>query len=252
MARAIVYNIGYCQGILGKWWEYLKFWTTFFPPRKIEKNMIEELKRYSPDIIGLIEVDLGSIRSRRNMAEFFAKGLNMNHTVQKIKYPKKGLLRIFHLIPILRKQGNAIISKYPLENVKYHHLSVGAKRVVIETTIKIPKKVTIVLVHLALGKSTRLIQINELSKIVNKIRNRVILMGDFNTFDGEKEIKNLLDNTNLNDKYKISGKGVDTYPSFNPNKRIDYILNSNGIKVKDHKPLNLKLSDHLPVLLDFA
>ncbi|QQG38899.1 MAG: endonuclease/exonuclease/phosphatase family protein [Candidatus Woesearchaeota archaeon] len=252
MVRVIVYNIGYCQGISGNWWQYLKFWTTFFHPRKIERSIIEELKKHNPDIIGLIEIDFGSIRSRKDMANFFARNLNMGYVVQKIKYPKKGLLKLFHLIPILRKQGNAIISKYPLENIRYHHLSVGTKRTVIEASIKIPKKITILLAHLALGKNTRLIQIKELTNIVKKIKNSVILMGDFNTFDGKKEINDLLINTNLNDKYNISSKNINTYPSFTPNKRIDYILTSNKLKVKQHKPLKLKLSDHLPVLLDFT
>jgi endonuclease/exonuclease/phosphatase family metal-dependent hydrolase len=230
----------------------LKFWTTFFPPKRIEKGIIREMKKHEPDIIGFVEVDLGSIRAKKNMAKFFSKELGMNYIAQKVKYPNKGLLRIFHLIPILRKQGNAIISKYPLKNIKYHQLSVGTKRIVIEATLDSPKKVTFVLAHLALGKKTRQIQIRDLVKIINKIGNPAILMGDFNTFSGEGEIKSIFDKTELIDKYELGKGNVNTHPSFRPSKRIDYILTSRRIKVKTHQVINIKLSDHLPILLDFA
>ena len=253
MVRIMTYNIGYCQGVLGKWWQYLKFWTILFPPKKIEKGIVNEIKKYDLDIIGFVEVDLGSIRAKKNMAKFFAQSFGMKYVAQKVKYPKKGFLRLFHLIPVLRKQGNAIISKYPLNNIKYHQLSCGTKRMAIEATVELPtKKVTVVLAHLALGKKTREKQINDLTQIIEKIKNPVILMGDFNTFGGDREIKRLLNKLELNDMYKLGKGNINTHPAFNPSKRIDYILSSKELKVKTHKPINIKLSDHLPIFLDFT
>ena len=108
----------------------------------------------------------------------------MKDFVEMIKYPFKGWLKFLRFIPILRKQANAIISKYKISNIKCHTLNKGAKRIVIEATIYCPKAVTLLLVHLALGRKTREKQLKELIKIVNSIKNNVILMGDFNTFNG--------------------------------------------------------------------
>ena len=88
----------------------------------------------------------------------------MNSYAEKIKYPNDGWLRIFHKIPVLRKQANAIISKYKLNNVKYHMFKEGTKRIIIEANINCPKKITLLLAHLALGSKTRAKQIKELIK----------------------------------------------------------------------------------------
>ncbi|MFC1691227.1 endonuclease/exonuclease/phosphatase family protein [Nanoarchaeota archaeon] len=253
MPRLILYNIGYCMGMTGRWYEYLKFWRVLFPPREIEMRMIENLKKTKPDILGMIEVDIGSCRAKkRNMAKVFMKELKLKDHAKKIKYPKKGIMRLFHKIPILKYQANAIISRQTLENVKYHELSVGAKRLVIEAVITTPKKLTLLLVHLALKKKTRQKQLDEIKDLVNKQKNPVILMGDFNTFDGKDELELLLKNTDLLDPQKnIPKKNKCTFPCFNPKKRLDYILVSKGIKVNKYQVLDFQLSDHLPILMDF-
>ena len=62
--------------------------------------------------------------------------------------------------------------------------------------------------HLALGKKARARQIKELANIVNRIKNPVILMGDFNTFNGEKEIRHLLEKTHLKDLIRLDKKSI--------------------------------------------
>ena len=187
-----MYNIEYCEGITGLWYDYLKFWKIFFPQKGLDQRIVDHIKKLKPDILSLVEVDTGSFRAKRDEVKFFEKQLEMKSFVEKVKYPLKGWLKLFHYVPILNKQANAIIAKEKLSDARYHVLHEGTKRVVIEATIYVPKIVTLMLAHLALGKKTRIRQIEELTNIVNKIKNPVILMGDFNTFNCEKKIQKIL------------------------------------------------------------
>ncbi|MEK6940264.1 MAG: endonuclease/exonuclease/phosphatase family protein, partial [Nanoarchaeota archaeon] len=164
----------------------------------------------------------------------------------------KGWLKLFHHIPILNKQANALVSRFPFTKVRYHVFHEGTKRMVIEATVKCPNPVTLLAAHLALGKKTRAKQIKELVNIVNRIKNPVILMGDFNTFNGEEEIKELLKRTHLSDKISLDKKSIPlTEPAWHPTRRLDYILTSPQVKVKKYSVLKFHFSDHLPLMIDF-
>lgn len=253
MVKLITYNIEYCEGMEGLWYQYLKFWKIFFPPKNLNKKLVKALRKVKPDILALIEIDTGSLRERgKDEVRFLEKKLGLKDFVEKIKYPIHGWRSLFHHLPILNKQANAIISKFPFKKVKYHVFHEGMKRMVIEATVKCPKPVTLLAAHLSLGKKARKKQIEELAKIVNSIKNPVILMGDFNTFNGEKEINKLLRETHLKDKISLDKKNKHlTEPAWHPSRRLDYILTSPQVKVKKYSVLNFHFSDHLPLMIDF-
>ena len=173
----------------------------------------------------------------------------MNHQFKRIQYQFQGIYAPLKYIPLLNQQSNAILSKKPITNYKIHNLKSGMKNIIIETQIKTSKKATLLLTHLSLSKKSREKQINELIDIINKIKTPIILAGDLNTFQGKKELNNLIKQTNL--KIHNPKTNKKTYPSFKPKKRFDYILTSKNIKVKNYKTLDIQLSDHLPVLIDF-
>jgi len=252
MVKLVCYNIEYCEGISGHWYQYLKFWKILFPPKNLDQKIVDRLKVLKPDILALVEVDTGSFRSKKDEVRFFKKKLGLKSFVEKVKYPHNGWLKFFHWVPILNKQANAIISRYDITNVKYHLFHEGTKRVVIEATVHCPKKVTLLLAHLALGGHARSEQLKELATIVNKIKNPVILMGDFNTFGGSEEIKELLEKTHLKDKAKLNKHSLRmTQPTWHPIRRLDYVLTSPGIKVKKYRVLNFPFSDHKPLFVEF-
>ena len=77
-------------------------------------------------------------------------------------------------------------------------------------------------------------------------------MGDFNTFNGIKELKKLMKKTHLTDKIKLDKESLPyTQPTWHPSRRLDYILTSPQIKVKKYSVLHFPFSDHLPLMLDF-
>jgi endonuclease/exonuclease/phosphatase family metal-dependent hydrolase len=253
MTRLICYNIEYCEGIEGRWYEYLKFWKIFFPPKHLDLKIIKTFNKLKADIIALVEVDIGSFRSRgKDEVRYIAKETGLKNFIEKIKYPINGWMSLFHHIPILDMQANGVVSKYKFHGVCYHIFHEGTKRMIIEASVNCPKKVTLLICHLALGKENRRKQIQELINIVNKIKNPVILMGDFNTFNGDIEIRELLRRTKLDDKISLDKEDLPlTEPSWSPSRRLDYILTSNEIRVKKYKILNYHFSDHLPVMIDF-
>lgn len=75
----------------------------------------------------------------------------------------------------------------------------------------------------------------------------VLLCGDFNDTPisyAYQSIANLLEDSYLNAGLGLGGTYVGRLPSF----RIDYIFNSDSFKVVDFQTLNLKLSDHKPIM----
>ena len=148
------------------------------------------------------------------------------------------------------------ISLFDIE-IKRHALIRAMQRGItpdiIEATINCPKKVTILLAHLALCKSARAKQIVELAKIVRSIKNPVMLMGDFNTFNGVAELKDLIKKTHLKDYVKLDKHSIQlTQPTWHPSRRLDYVLVSKEIKVKQYEVLNYPFSDHMPLFVEFS
>ncbi len=254
MVRLISYNIEYDEGLVGRWYDYLKLWRLFRAPPDMDMKIVEFLKKQKPDIIALIEVDHGSFRSRyRDEARFYEHEMGFENVTEAIKYPFNLIGRLFHSVPILRKQSNALITRYNLYNIKHHLLHHGAKRMVIEATANCPKKpVTFIVAHLALGYGTRQVQLKELAHIIRRITHPVILMGDFNTFNGLHELDYLIKNTHLAFSYGLNKSSLRyTFPAWHPNRRLDYILHSAAIHIIDYKVLKCEFSDHLPVMVDF-
>ncbi len=78
-------------------------------------DITKYIKSVDPDIVGLIEVDTGSIRSRKvNQAEKIAADLGMN-TSYETKYGEKSINQI---LPIVRKQGNAFLAANRVQSLK--------------------------------------------------------------------------------------------------------------------------------------
>ena len=208
--------------------------------------MLPEITRFiksvDPDIVGLIEVDTGSIRSRRvNQAEAIAADLNMN-TSYETKYGSKSLNKI---LPIIRKQGNAFMAAHRVHGEKFHYFDTGIKRLIIELEMA---EFAIYLVHLSLKYRHRHLQLRRLYDLVSGTKKPVIVAGDFNTFWGENEIYLFLRAAKLR---SANADGIPTYPSRSPRKELDFILYQEGIRVTRFEVPKVKFSDHLPLVCDF-
>ena len=211
------------------------------------QNVLPELTRFirsvDPDIVGLIEVDTGSIRSRMvNQAESIAANLGMN-TSYETKYGEKS---INHMLPIVRKQGNAFMAAPRVHGEKFHYFDTGIKRLIIEFEMR---DYSVFLVHLSLKYRHRHLQLRHLYDLIEATEKPVIVAGDFNTFWGENEIYLFMKAAGLR---SANENGLPTYPSRAPRKELDFILYQDGITVTDFQVPAVRHSDHLPLICDFT
>ena len=200
------------------------------------------IKSVDPDIVGLIEVDTGSIRSRKiNQAEKIAADLGMN-TSYETKYGTKSFNKI---LPIVRKQGNAFMAAPRVHGEKFHYFDTGIKRLIIELEMR---EFAVFLVHLSLKYRHRHLQLRHLYDLIEETEKPVIVAGDFNTFWGENEIYLFKRAAGLK---SANTDCIPTYPSRSPRKELDFILFQDGIKVNNFEVLQVRFSDHLPLVCDF-
>ena len=240
--RFLLYNVRYCAGTGRRF--HLPFPGSGYL-RKTTGNLgriTEFIQSLAPDIAGLVEVDSGSFRSRRqNQAEVIARAIGCYHSYQS-KYADESFMQI---LPLANKQVNAFLSNDRIQNEKFHYFDRGVKRLVIELELE---NLTLFLVHLSLKFRHRYDQLRELCKLVNRVQKPHIVAGDFNALWGEGEVHWFLAATGL---VSANASDLPTYPSWAPKRQLDFILHSREIKVTRFHMPRVKLSDHLPLVCDF-
>ena len=200
------------------------------------------IKSVDPDVVGLIEVDTGSNRSRSvNLAEKIAADLGMNSSYET-KYGEKSFNQI---LPIVRKQGNAFMAAPRVHGERFHYFDTGIKRLIIELEMD---DFAIFLVHLSLKYRHRHLQLRRLYDLIQETKKPVVVAGDFNTFWGVNEIYLFMKAAGLT---SANAEGLPTYPSRSPRKELDFVLYQDGIKVTRFEVPNVRHSDHLPLVCDF-
>jgi endonuclease/exonuclease/phosphatase family metal-dependent hydrolase len=206
------------------------------------QRITDFIKAEDPDIVGLVEVDSGSIRSRRiNQADSIARALG-HYSVYQCKYGEASLNQ--HL-PIVRKQGNAFLAAPRIHGERFHYFDKGIKRLTIELELE---HCSIFLVHLSLKYRHRHTQLQALHDLVVASTKPVIIAGDFNTFWGDHEIYLFMKAARLKNANVGS---LPSYPSRAPRKELDFVLYGEGISIRDFRIPSVQLSDHLPLICDF-
>ncbi|MDD3619619.1 MAG: endonuclease/exonuclease/phosphatase family protein [Desulfobulbaceae bacterium] len=195
-----------------------------------------------PDIVGLIEIDIGSFRSE-NMcqAEAIARQLGYSHVVEA-KYGAQG---VASRVPVLNKQGNAVLARQKIDAYRFHYFHEGFKRLVIE--VRLPD-VTIFLVHLSLTFRNRQHQLQRLFQLVSKVEGPLIVAGDFNVLWGNRELELFLAASGL---VSANYQGLPSHPSRRPKRQLDYILHSPDLEASNFHIPQVFYSDHVPLICDF-
>jgi endonuclease/exonuclease/phosphatase family metal-dependent hydrolase len=190
------------------------------------------------DIVGLQEVDGGSLRSGFvNQTEYLAlqghfpywydqTNRNLGHIAQH----SIGLLSRFRPTKITEAKLPGMIPGRGALIARYGY---GADSLVL------------VILHLALGRRARLQQLDHISGLIREYRH-VVVMGDLNCKSDSEEIDWLLARTDLREPTH----GLHTFPSWRPRRNIDHILVSSSLEVENVAVLNHPLSDHLPIVME--
>ncbi len=212
-------------------------WKHFMPhSRRIEnmKRLARFIRDY--DIVGLQELDGGSFRSGFvNQAEYLAMAAGFDCWYDKINR---------NMGPVA-KHSMGVLSRFKPQSVERHDLPGFPGRGCLSVTYGKERELGIILAHLSLGKRARLKQVDFLCELVSQFSNAV-LMGDLNCVPKSEEIEKLKKKTGLKD----CGTARPSYPSWDPVQKLDHILVSDGLKIKNAGVLPWSISDHLPISME--
>ncbi len=257
----VSYNIGYASGDKNNRPAKL----TEAEVRENLDKMILELQPLGADIIALQEVDFGAKRTHDiDQLEYLARGLNLAHAAFVVTWNKRYVAWPYW--PPMTQfgrmvSGQAVLSRYPIidqqlfpfkkppENAWWYNLFYP-NRVAQRLTIQFNGEVAIVWnIHLEAFKAgTRLHQVDKLLGHLNGDSHPyLIVAGDFNSIKGKGEgIQKFMAESALKDSSTKL-----TFPSWKPDKKIDYVLYKGPQLLEDGVIEGLTASDHLPVWAKF-
>ncbi len=207
-------------------------------PERIENldtiaRMLEDF-----DLVGLQEVDAGSFRSGFvNQVEYLAMRAGF-------PYWHHQTLRRFGRVA---RHSNGLLTRFAPARVSEHKLpgAIPGRGALRAMYGRDEEALVVLIVHLSLGRRTRLRQIGFVSELLNGARH-VIVMGDLNCRSDSREMDLLMRNTHLSEP----AHGLHTFPSWRPRRNIDHILVSSSLAVGRVSVLDYPLSDHLPVAME--
>lgn len=213
-----------------------KSWKHVLPHAERTRNLaaIANLIR-EYDIVGLQELDNGSFRSGfLNQSQYLA---------EKARFPYWSS-QANRKVGKIAASSNALLSRFKPEEVHDHKLPgrISGRGALMARYGTGDDALYVIVSHLSLGKRSRAMQLDYLLEILDGKKN-VVLMGDLNAQSKMPEIKRFIDQSGL----EPAACDSHTFPSWNPQRSIDYILTSDTLRAIDVDVINIELSDHLPV-----
>jgi len=192
------------------------------------------------DIIGLQEVDAGSLRSGFvNLTQYLSEKASLPFWYDQTN----------RRIGRLASHSTGLISRFKPSEIVEHRLPgrIPGRGALLIRFGSQQESLVVLILHLALGQRARLKQLDYISEIVNEYRH-VIIMGDLNCHSNSAEMEYLINRTLMREPFH----GLDTFPSWRPQRNIDHILVTPTLKVDRVRALNYSLSDHLPVEMEIS
>ena len=188
------------------------------------------------DVIGLQEVDSGSLRSGFvDQTEYLAHRAQFPYWYKQVN---RSLGKI-------AQHSNGLLSRIKPSGITEHKLPGLPGRGAILCHYGKSDGLVICIMHLALGRRARLRQVDYISELVSDVRHLVI-MGDLNCGCDSREIQRLMDRVSLQEPSCEKS----TFPSWRPMRKIDHILVSDALVVENARVVDYALSDHLPIGID--
>jgi len=200
-------------------------------------NVIESNR---PDIVALQEVSRGwVVNGRLDMLEWLSYRLHMPYVFGPTADPF---------------WGNAILSRYPIvaysrENLPPPELLIRRGFIVALIDLGDDQRIKVIATQFDNVELDTEIHQQQAQTIIDFWGGLgdTILLGDFSAQPGSQEVVKLYQ-ANLKDSCTMGWKAANTYPSNNPQERIDYIWTSPDLMASDVGVLSSTASDHLPVV----
>ncbi|MDH3902281.1 MAG: endonuclease/exonuclease/phosphatase family protein [Xanthomonadales bacterium] len=219
--------------------EYVtKSWKHLLPLKERISNLnrIADLVQ-TYDVVGLQEVDSGSLRTGfLDQTEYLAHRARFPYWYRQVN---RSLGKI-------AQHSNGVLSRIRPHTIDEHKLpglrGRGAMLVELPTN---REPLLVCIMHLALGKRARRLQLAYISELVKEY-SQLVVMGDFNCGTDSRELHELVDSTHL----KLPVEDLKTFPSWKPNRKFDHILISESLSLQNTHVLEHTHSDHLPICVE--
>ena len=203
-------------------------------PSKTEalRNIAREVAGY--DVVCLQEVDLGGRRAGHSSQVDEIAGLS-GHAHVVVQENRR--------VPGVSRHGNAILSRFPLRNVRDHKLPgrfPGRGFLVADVDGGFP--LTVACLHLSLGSADQKVQLTAVASALRDAGTWAVL-GDFNCGAGSGPMSAFCEAANG----YLSRPGPLTFPAWRPRKDFDHIVMSRELSVARYQSEAIAFSDHRPV-----
>jgi len=187
------------------------------------------------DIVGLQEVDSGSLRSGFvNQTKYLAHHAGFPYWCHQSN----------RKVGNFAYAGNGLLSRYePLEII--NHRLPGAfpgRGALLITYGQGPERLAVALLHLALGRKARVIQLDYIADLLQDFKHRLVL-GDLNAATDSPGLAGFIEKLEL----QAPTAGLRSFPSWQPQRAIDHILVSDSLRVIAQAVIDIDCSDHCPV-----
>ena len=106
-------------------------------------------------------------------------------------------------------------------------------------------RLSVVIVHLALGRQTRRRQLEHIAELISRSPHAVV-MGDFNAQHGAPEMRRFFEQTHLVEPLER----INTWPAWRPLQNFDHILTTPELQIERMDVLGDSQSDHLPIAVE--
>ena len=202
--------------------------------------MADAIKKCDADIVGLNEIrGKGESLDYEEQTAILSEltGLKNSYFAEAIRFEEKN------------PYGNALISKYPIisaEVIPVPDPNPKTGNGYYETRCLLKAKleggITVLVIHFGLNPDE---QENAVKTVVENLENeKCILMGDFNVCPDNDVLKPIRDR--MKDTADVFEKPFKSFPSDNPDRKIDYIFVSPDVEVISADIPAIVASDHRP------
>ncbi|HEY1096413.1 MAG TPA: endonuclease/exonuclease/phosphatase family protein [Alphaproteobacteria bacterium] len=247
--RILFSNIGYARGIDGTLWQHIcRVSRHFYCGRTVQEDVLAQLKDIiageQPDIVCFVEIDQGS-RASAGFNQF--QHMIDDQYILSDAFNKYGEGKALKAMPFHSGKSNGFVSKQivPFERLYLQH---GGKKLVYKLTL--PDNITLFFAHFSLQASVRIKQFSQMNEWVRACEGPVMILADFNIFQGFRELQPLLSGTDLavvNDEHEHTFFFHRRAIALDLCLCSEYLLDKAKLKI-----IKQPFSDHAALLVDIA
>lgn len=247
--RILFSNIGYAKGIDGTLWQHIcRIGRHIYCGRSIQEEVLGQLKDImiveQPDIACFVEIDQGSRASAGfNQFQHMIDDQYMFFDAFN-KYGEKSAL---NAMPFHGGKSNGFVARQsvPFERFYLQH---GGKKLVYKLTL--PGNISLFFAHFSLQYQVRVKQFAQMNEWVRACDGPVMILADFNIFQGFKELQPLLSGT---DMVVLNDENEYTFMFHRRKMTLDLCICSDYLADKTKlKIIKQPFSDHAALLVDIT